>query len=103
MKYMSASAYQAAKTKNPYMTDFQVISRRQVELGYHIRRYRETHEMTLQDLAFRCSCFGKPFKVKFTNVDISMYERLKSIPTERKMNILMMAIGITREDLDKRN
>ena len=102
MKYMSYSAFKTAMTRNSYMTDFQVVSRRQVELGYLIRSFRESHDMTLQDLAFRCSCFGKPFKVKFTNVDISQYERFQSIPTERKMNVLMMAIGITKEDIDKR-
>jgi len=103
MKYCSSSAYKAAMTKNPHMTDFEVLSRRQIELGYKIRLYRELHNMTTTELAFRCSCFGKPFKVKFADAEISQYERLKHIPCEKKMNVLMLALGIKMEDLNKRN
>lgn len=102
MKYTSWSAYRSAQTRNPHMVDFQMLSRRQVELGYQIRSYREKHEISTTDLAFRCSCFGKPFKVKVTSMDISKYERFQNIPTEKKMNVIMMAIGIKIEDLDKR-
>lgn len=102
MKYTSWSAYRSARTKNPHMIDFQMFSRRQIEFGINLRRYRETHEMSTTDLAFRCSCFGKPFKVKVSNFDISCYERFQQIPSEKKMKVIMMAIGITMEDLNER-
>ena len=88
--------------RNKQMTDFQILSRRQVELVFSVRQFRESHNMSQEQLAFRCSCFGKPFNVKFTSVDISNYERFQTIPTEKKMNVLMLAIGATMDDIDKR-
>lgn len=89
-----------AKTKNNKLMDFQVLSRRQVELAYCIRWFRYTHDMTLTQLANRCSHFGKPFKIKFSCAEIQNYETLAYAPTEKKMNVLMMAIGIKMNDLD---
>ena len=100
MNVWSSATYYAAKTRNSYMTDFQILSRRQVEMAYQIRLYRERHNITQTELAFRCSAFGKPFKVKFTSTDISNYERLVSIPREKKMNILLMAIGVTKTEIE---
>jgi len=101
MKYMSCAAYKAAETRNPHMMDFQIVSRRQVELGYKMRSFRESHNMSQRDLAFRCSCFGKPFNVKITNFDVSVYERFLRIPSQKKLEVLLKALNITMEDLDK--
>lgn len=94
--------YYVCTHKNKEMSDFQILSRRQVELAYYLRRFRETHGITMSDLAFRCTCFGKPFNVKVVTSEISKYERLIDIPTQKKMKVVMMAIGVTMDDLDKR-
>ena len=88
------------KTQNPYMNDFQVLSRRQVELAIELRAYRCRHNISQSQTAHIATAYGQPYKVKFTNAEISNYEKFISIPSENKMNALLNMIGITIEQLN---
>ena len=94
------AAHKAAKSKNQHMTDFMVVSRRQVELAIEIRAYRCKHKISQSQAARIASAYGMPYKTKFTNFDISNYERFISVPTENKMNALLDMLGLNIEDLD---
>ena len=89
------------RTSNSQMNDFQVVSRRAVELAIELRAYRNKHQISQRQMAHIASAYGMPFKVKFTQYDISHYEKYLTIPTENKMYALLNMLGITIEMLDE--
>lgn len=88
------------RTKNRYMSDFQIVSRRQVELAMCLREYRRRNNISQNDFVEIANIYSRPYNVKFTNYDISVYERYLVIPGEKKMNVLLAILGIQIEDLD---
>ena len=87
------------KKRNSYMTDFQVLSRRQIELAINIRAYRGNHNLSQLQFAKIATVFGLPQKIKFGRAEISNYENYKIIPSEKKMFVLLAAMNLTQEDL----
>ena len=100
MKLEVIAAHKTGSSKNQYMTDFTVVSRRQVELAIEIRAYRNRHGISMLQTAKIASAYGDPYKVKFSATEISKYERFITIPSEKKMNALLNMIGLEIEDLD---
>lgn len=86
---------------NPYLNDFQVISRRQVELAIELRAYRCKHQINQTQAARIATAYGSPYKISFTQTEISSYERYTKFPTEKKMMALLNMIGIDVETLDE--
>ncbi len=80
---------------NRYMTDFQVLSRRQVEFGIFLRSYRRINNLSLKQLANIATLRG----IRVSEMDISKYELFKAVPSERKMNVLLQIMNITIDDL----
>ncbi len=89
------------KTSNTFLNDFQVVSRRAVELAIELRAYRNKHNISQTQAAHIASAYGIPYKVKFSQIEISSYEKFKTIPKENKMNALLNMLGITIEMLDE--
>ena len=89
------------KSSNSQMTDFQVVSRRAVELAIELRAYRNKHNISQNQTAHIATAYGIPYKVKFSQIEISSYEKFKTIPSENKMNALLNMLGITVEMLDE--
>lgn len=85
--------------RNPYMTDFQVLSRKQIELGIEIRAYRGKNKLSCKQFAMIASAYGAPYKVKFADLEISRYERFLTIPSEKKMYALLNTLHITLDTL----
>jgi len=94
------ASHKAAKSKNQYMTDFTVVSRRQVELAIELRAYRCKHKISQTQTAKIASAYGMPYKISFSNADICNYERFITLPSENKMNALLDMLGLSIEDLD---
>jgi len=86
--------------RNNYMTDFQIVSRKQVELAIQIRAYRNKHELSQTQFAQIASVYGRPQKIKFATSEISSYENYKNIPSEKKMFVLLMAMHLNLEDIE---
>lgn len=87
------------KSVNKHMTDYQILSRRQVELAIHIRAYRAKYNLSQDQFAKIATVYGQPMRIKFAQEEISCYENYQTIPTEKKMNALLMTLHITLEDL----
>ena len=87
------------KNRNEHMMDFQVVSRRQVELAINMREYRKEHDLSQVQFAKIATIYGVYQKVKFTHWEISKYENFKTIPSEKKMFVLLAAMGMDLEDL----
>ena len=87
------------KSVNEYMTDFQVLSRRQVELAIQIRAYRAKYNLSQDQFAKIATAYGQPTHTKFAYAEISNYENYRTIPTEKKLNALLLTLHITLEDL----
>ena len=83
-----------------YLDDFQVVSRKQVELAIWIRSYRRCHEISLQTMANLATIKGRSQNVRFNAGEIGKYENYRRIPSTRKLNVLLDVIGITLEDLN---
>ena len=87
------------KVQNKHMMDFQVISRRQVELAINIRAYRCNHHLSQEQFARIATVYGSPQKIKFSGTEISKYEKYQTIPSEKKMFVLLAAMNIDLDDL----
>lgn len=87
------------KNQNKHMMDFQIISRRQVELAINIRAYRGNHNLSQSQFAKIATVYGAPQKIKFSVTDISRYENYQTIPSEKKMFVLLAAMDLDLDDL----
>ena len=100
MKNTTSNKCSACVSRNPMFSDMQMISKKQIELVFKIREYRFTHNLSQMQFAKIATVYGQPHKVKFTNYDISVYERFLHAPSLKKMYILLNMLGITFEDLE---
>ena len=87
------------KSVNEHMTDFQILSRRQVELAIQIRAYRAKYNLSQNQFAKIATVYGQPIHTKFAQKEIGRYENYQTIPTEKKLHALLMTLHITLEDL----
>lgn len=87
------------KRQNKHMMDFQILSRRQVELAINLRAYRGNHRLSQQQFARIATVYGTTQKVKFNAQEISRYENYQTIPSEKKMFVLLAAMNIDLDDL----
>ena len=85
--------------RNKYMMDFQVLSRKQVEFGIQIIAYRNAHNLSQQQFASIASVYGRPYRIKVSQADVSSFELFKRIPSEKKMFAILSAMNLDIEDL----
>lgn len=97
MQNISRSMPNDPKKQNRYMTDFQVISRRQIEFGIYIRNYRRVYQLSQSEFADLCSVYGKK---KITQASIYQWENFIYVPSEENMSIVLKTMHVELKDLD---
>ncbi len=96
---MKLQYVQAPKGSNPQMTDFQIVSGRQIEFAFQLRQYKQKHCMTWKQISKIASIYGQPLGCIVSECDLSQYADLKRIPSAVKMQAVMNMMNLSLEDL----
>ena len=85
--------------RNIYFDDYIYVSRKLIGLGTCITNFRRLNDLSQKEFAEICTEYGKNTNVKFTVMEINRYENYKTVPTQKKFQVLLKTMHITEKDI----